>query len=79
MLIFVDGKKELTSKKINVPCDLSSSAFFIVAAIINKNSNLKLKNININPTRDGILQALKLMGGNIKISNKRLINDEIIC
>ena len=77
-LIFVNGKKELTAKNINVPCDLSSSSFFIVAAMINKNSNIKLQNININPTRDGILQALKLMGGNIKISNQRLINNEII-
>ncbi|SVC82930.1 uncharacterized protein METZ01_LOCUS335784, partial [marine metagenome] len=48
--IFVNGKQELTSKNINVPCDLSSSSFFIVAAMINKNSNLKLQNININPT-----------------------------
>jgi len=76
--VFVNGKQELTSKNINVPCDLSSSSFFIVAAMINENSNLKLQNININPTRDGILHALKLMGGNIKISNKKLINDEII-
>jgi len=77
-LIFINGKQELTSKNINVPCDLSSSSFFIVAALINENSNLKLQNININPTRDGILHALKLMGGNIKISNQKLINDEII-
>ena len=76
--IFINGKQELTSKNIYVPCDLSSSSFFIVAAMINKNSNLKLQNININPTRDGILHALKLMGGNITISNQRLINDEII-
>ena len=76
--IFVNGKQELTSKNIYVPCDLSSSSFFIVAAMINKNSNLKLQNININPTRDGILHALKLMGGNIKISNQRLVNDEVV-
>ena len=35
--------------------DLSSSAFFIVAALINENSKITLKNININPTRNGIL------------------------
>ena len=77
-LILVNGKQELISKNIYVPCDLSSSSFFIVAAMINHNSNLKLQNININSTRDGILHALKLMGGNIEISNQRLINDEVI-
>ena len=77
-IIKITGGKELNSNNIFVPSDLSSSAFFIVAALINKNSNIKLKNININPTRDGILRALKLMGANIEIFNKRLLNEEII-
>ena len=55
---------------------MSSSAFFIVAALINKNSNIKLKNININPTRKGILTALEKMGANINITNNRFINKE---
>lgn len=76
--IILSGKSELKSKNISVPSDLSSAAFFIVAALINKQSNIKLKNININPTRDGILRALTIMGGNIKIYNKRTINEEII-
>ena len=76
--ITVSGKHEMISKNIDVPSDLSSSAFFIVAALINKNSHLLLKNININPTRDGILRALKKMNANIKILNKRLKNNEII-
>ena len=76
--ITIRGKKELISQNIDVPSDLSSSAFFIVAALINKNSILYLKNININPTRNGILHALKIMGGNIKISNKRFVNSELI-
>ena len=77
-IIKIKGKKELESKNIVIPSDLSSSAFFIVASLINQNSLLKLKNININPTRDGILRALDLMGGNIKIENKRFINHELI-
>ena len=76
--ISIVGKKELTSKNIDVPSDLSSSSFFIVAALINKNSNLLIKNININPSRDGILIALKKMGANININNKRLLNNEIV-
>ena len=78
-LIKIMGKKELKPKNISVPNDLSSSAFFIVCALINKNSNLTLKNINNNPTRNGILQALKKMGANIKISNERYVNKEIVC
>jgi len=76
--IDIVGKKELTSKDISVPADLSSSAFFIVSALINKNSKILLENININPTRDGILRALRLMGGKIEILNKRTVNEEII-
>ena len=76
--ISIIGKKELISKNIHVPSDLSSSAFFIVASLINKNSSLVLKNINVNPSRDGILRALKKMGAKIDITNQRLLNNEIV-
>ena len=78
-IIKIKGKNELVSKNIIVPCDLSSSAFFIVAALINKNSNLILKNININPTRIGILSALEKMGANISLKNKKISNNESVC
>tara|TARA_X000000368_G_C23019846_1_gene707444 strand:+ start:91 stop:1407 length:1317 start_codon:yes stop_codon:yes gene_type:complete len=77
-LISILGKNELISKNISVPSDLSSAAFFIVAALINENSKLTLEGININPTRDGILRALKLMGAKINIENERFINEEKI-
>ena len=76
--IDIIGKTELTSNDISVPADLSSSAFFIVSALINNNSKILLKNININPTRDGILRALKMMGGKIEILNKRTVNGEVV-
>ena len=66
----------MKSKNIDVPSDLSSSAFFIVAALINKGSKISIKNININPTRDGILIALKKMGANINITNQRTLSGE---
>ncbi len=78
-LIKVLGKKELKSKNIKVPNDLSSSAFFIVSALINKNSKLIIKNINNNPTRNGLLIALKKMGAKISLSNEYLSNNENIC
>jgi len=78
-IINIVGQKELISKNIDVPNDLSSSAFFIVAALINNNSNITLRNINNNPTRNGIILALKKMGAKISIFNERLNNNENIC
>ena len=78
-IIKVFGQKELIPNNIDVPNDLSSSAFFIVSALINNNSNITLKNINNNPTRNGIILALKKMGAKIKLFNKRTNNDESIC
>ena len=78
-IITIAGKKELKSKNIDVPSDLSSSAFFIVAALINDNSHIILENININPTRNGILIALKKMGAKISIFNKKISNNEEVC
>ena len=76
--IVINGKKELKSKNIDVPSDLSSSAFFIVAALINKGSKIYMKNININPTRDGLLKALKKMGAKIDIKNLRMLSGELV-
>ena len=78
-IIQIKGKKELKSKNIDVPSDLSSCSFFIVAALINKNSHVVMKNININPTRNGILIALEKMGANINYLNKRYLNNEEVC
>ncbi len=78
-IINIVGQKELISKNVDVPNDLSSSAFFIVSALINNNSNITLRNINNNPTRNGIILALKKMGAKILIFNERLNNNENIC
>tara|TARA_B100000989_G_scaffold283148_1_gene248815 strand:- start:3911 stop:5209 length:1299 start_codon:yes stop_codon:yes gene_type:complete len=78
-LIRIIGKKELKSKNIDVPNDLSSSAFFIISALINDNSHIVLKNINNNPTRNGLILALKKMGANISFSNERKKNEEVVC
>lgn len=78
-MIKIIGQKELIANNIDVPNDLSSSAFFIVSALINKNSKIILKNINNNPTRNGIILALKKMGAKIKLINNRRNNNESIC
>ena len=76
--ITIKGNQELVSNNIDVPSDLSSSAFFIVAALINKGSKISMQNININPTRNGILKALKKMGANIGVKNTRLLSGEVV-
>lgn len=74
--ISIHGGGELNAVDMTVPADISSAAFFLVAATICPGSNLLLKNIGINPTRTGVISILQLMGANIKLVNKRLCGDE---
>ena len=66
----------IQSYNLNIPGDISSAAFFIVLTLLTKNSQLTLKNINLNPTRLGILKILKKMGANIKTKNKKILEGE---
>ncbi|MBO6257222.1 3-phosphoshikimate 1-carboxyvinyltransferase [bacterium] len=69
-------KSDLEPKTIEVCGDISSAAFFIVAALIVPNSKIILKNVGLNPTRTGILEVVKAMGGNIEILDKKEISGE---
>lgn len=60
----------LTGQKVHVPGDISSAAYFIAAALITPNSEVLLKNVGINPTRDGMLRVCKAMGADITLLNK---------
>lgn len=60
-------KSELTPKTIEICGDISSAAYFITAGLIVPNSKIILKNVGLNPTRTGIIEVVKRMGGNIKI------------
>ena len=59
----------LTGQKIVVPGDISSAAYFLVAGLIAENSEITIKNVGINPTRDGIIDVIKMMGGDITFTN----------
>lgn len=59
----------LVGQKVEVPGDISSAAYFIAAGLIVPNSEILIKNVGINPTRDGILRVAKEMGGNITLLN----------
>lgn len=65
------GKKLISPGRIFIPSDFSSAAFFIVLGLILKNSQILIKDVNLNPTRCGFLTILRRMGARIKIVNKR--------
>ena len=65
------GNPVLRSSNINVPCDPSSAAFLVVAAVICPESKIELKNIMINKGRNGLFETLKEMGAKINIFNKK--------
>ncbi|WP_136514624.1 3-phosphoshikimate 1-carboxyvinyltransferase [Geomonas edaphica] len=67
----VFGGPELTGRDIVVPGDISSAAFFMVAALIVPGSELLIRGVGVNPTRTGILDILKGMGGDIELLNER--------
>tara|TARA_B100000959_G_C14966041_1_gene617766 strand:- start:59 stop:1366 length:1308 start_codon:yes stop_codon:yes gene_type:complete len=71
---------ELTSPgTIQIPGDLSSAAFLILATLISKNSELIIENVGLNPTRTGFIEIMKLMGGNITttINNQSVASEKI--
>lgn len=76
--ITVEANPILTSIDLDVPGDISSAAFFIAAALLVPNSELLIKNVGINPTRDGILTVLESMGANISKLNIRNLDSEPI-
>jgi len=67
--IIIEGISELKARSIAIPGDISSAAFFIIACLLLKNSEIRIKEIGVNPTRTGIIDVLKNMGANIGIEN----------
>ena len=67
----VCGPVELEGRDLVVPGDISSAAFFLVAGLIVPDSELLLKNVGVNPTRSGIIDILRQMGGSIELLNER--------
>ena len=72
------GQQKLTAKDIEIPSDMSSAAFFIVAALISKGSDILIPNVNINKYRTGIITVLKQMKAKINLKNIRTISNEKI-
>ncbi len=67
---------ELHGQDVTIPGDISSAAYFLAAGLIGKDSDVFIRNVNINPTRAGIIKAIKSMGGFIEFYNERTISGE---
>ncbi len=67
---------KLTARDIEIPADISSATFFMVAAAIAPGSDIRLTHVGINPTRIGVINILRLMGANLSLSNEREVGGE---
>ncbi len=74
--VTLHGPAQLTGQTVIVPGDISSAAFWLVAAAITPGSNLLIKNVGINPTRTGVLEALAAMEADITLENERDVTGE---
>ncbi|MEP1470573.1 MAG: 3-phosphoshikimate 1-carboxyvinyltransferase [Halieaceae bacterium] len=75
-VISLQGGGSLQATDIDVPADISSTAFFLVAASIAPGSDVLLTHVGINPTRIGVINILRLMGGDITVLNEREVGGE---
>ena len=72
----LDGQQELRGCQIQVPADLSSAAFVILATLIADKADVLIKNVGVNPTRTGVINVLQGMGGDISLENSQLLGQE---
>jgi len=76
LTVSVQGGQVLKGREIQVPGDISSAAFLIAAVMIVPDSTLLIRNVGINPTRTGIIDVVRAMGGQIELQNQRVVNEE---
>lgn len=74
--VSVEPNPQLSGREVVVPGDISSAAFFLVAALITPGSELLIRNVGINPTRSGIIDILQQMGGSIELVEQRDVSGE---
>ncbi|WP_263079635.1 bifunctional prephenate dehydrogenase/3-phosphoshikimate 1-carboxyvinyltransferase [Endozoicomonas sp. Mp262] len=74
--VSISGGGSLIATDIDVPADISSAAFFMVAASIAEGSDIVLTHVGINPTRAGVIEILKLMGADITLTNEQEVGGE---
>jgi len=74
--VALQGRPRLIGREVQIPGDISSAAFFIVAALITPGSELLIRNVGINPTRSGVIDILQAMGGDITLQDQRTSSGE---
>lgn len=74
--VTIAPRPRLEGREVRVPGDISSAAFFLVAALITPGSELLVRNVGINPTRSGILDILRRMGGDLRLLDERTLSGE---
>jgi len=74
--VSLTGGGQLQASDLDIPADISSAAFLMVAGCIAADSDIVLRNIGVNPTRTGIIDILQLMGANLTLLNERQAGDE---
>jgi len=74
--VSVAGRPRLSGREVLVPGDISSAAFFMVAALITPGSELLIRNVGVNPTRSGIIDILRAMGGDLQLLDEREVSGE---
>jgi 3-phosphoshikimate 1-carboxyvinyltransferase len=74
--IEIDGGQHLRSCDVQVPADLSSATFVLLAAVLAEDADIQIRNVGINPTRTGVIDILRGMGADIRIENPRLLGEE---
>jgi len=67
---------KLIACELDIPADISSATFFMVAACIAEDADLLLEHVGVNPTRDGVITILKLMGADLVLENERMVGGE---
>ena len=70
-MITIEGGQTLRAQDVRVPGDISSAAFFLVAGAIMPGSDLTIRNVGLNPTRDGVIEILGRMGASLECFNER--------
>ncbi len=78
LIVTLTPGRTLKAIDIKVPGDISSAAYFIGAALIIPGSDIIIKNVGVNPTRDGVIKVFKKMGGAIELLNSKNVNGEDI-
>ena len=74
--ISVRGPADLNGSEVDVPGDISSAAYFLVAGQIVPEADLLIRDAGVNPTRDGIIEVIRRMGGKLEVVNERIMSEE---